>query len=85
MLVLMICCGQFVSADVFLHNPRGSNNRLDEQNRCVPYHSAIFFSGFLRGFVQVCACSCERVGVWYGLTTGMHVGTQEPTKLKPVV
>ena len=53
-LVLMICCGQFVSADVFLHNPRGSNNRLDEQNRCVPYRSVpfrhFFFLGFNHGF-----------------------------------
>jgi hypothetical protein len=25
-------------ADVYLHMPRGSNNRLDDQNRCATIH-----------------------------------------------
>ena len=28
-------------ADLYVHNPRGSNNRLDEQNRYVPNHMDI--------------------------------------------
>lgn len=31
--VAMLISVQLISADIYLHNPRGSNNRLDEANR----------------------------------------------------
>lgn len=43
-LIYLICCFLQINADIYLHNPRGGNNRLDEENREVRNQKRLFDS-----------------------------------------
>jgi hypothetical protein len=42
--LLLVCCAAPSSADVYMHNPRGSNNRLNEQSAARANANRVFDS-----------------------------------------